>query len=184
MLPRQPLHSPIISPALHPVEEDSLVGRRGRQASRRAGERSHCSRSSRWRSSSSSGEFSSSSEVGSGHCSRRPGSSADASPRPVCLTASLPASADSAAAVPPPSSPANGESSLAHVWGVGTRDASFFSALKSLVEQFSAPFGVTPSGTASVNPPEPPRASIHRDSVFCGVSPLGAHLENDVKEKI
>lgn len=68
---------------------------------------------------------------------------------------------------------------------MGSRDAGFLSAVKTLVDQFSALSSTElPTGPANVKPPEASKESIHRDSIFCSVCPLGLHLDSETREKI
>lgn len=53
----------------------------------------------------------------------------------------------------------------------------------------TAPVSEMPGGGPAVvvvpSPAQPlVRASIHKDAIFCGISPLGSHLDDEVKEMI
>lgn len=160
--------------------------RRARRVSGRS-RRSHRSRSSRWRSPSSSevsSELSSSPGRRSRPSSRRhrrdmaTGRSSGGASPPGVVAEQAPA-VSPLPEVPVPSS--SGEFPFTGAWGEGSVAPGLIASLKALVNQFgSAPAAAAPAPPVG----EQVRAGIHKDSFFCGISPLGSHLEDSVREKI
>lgn len=76
-----------------------------------------------------------------------------------------------------------GEFDFAGAWGSGGEGAGVVPVLKALLaklEASPATAGAPPVATPSV----PVRAGLHKEALYCGLSPLGSHLDEDTKEKI
>lgn len=76
------------------------------------------------------------------------------------------------------------EFDFAGAWGAGGNPSGVVPVLKALLAQFeSAP--PAPAVAAAPSAAQPLiRASIHKDGIFCGISLLGSHLDEEVREKI
>lgn len=66
------------------------------------------------------------------------------------------------------------------VWGAGGGGSELVLALKQLVDSFSVE-----SRAATLPPPQTPSthpsASVHKDTMFCSVSPFGSHIDEAVR---
>lgn len=157
-----------------------------RSAASRRSRRARRSRSSRWRSPSSSGTSSrgsrSSYSPDRRHRSRRASRRGSvAVPVPVTQSAlpgsvaDVPAVQSVEVPVAPAASPTTGEYAFAGAWGgADAVGPDLVGTLKALVDKLSSP---------PLPKPPPVQAGIYKDSLFCGVSPLGAHVADDVRQK-
>ncbi|XP_069813242.1 uncharacterized protein [Dendropsophus ebraccatus] len=155
---------------------------RHRRHSRRCSRSSRCSRrsrSSRWRSPSTS-------EWSSGESGRR---SIRMRPEPPPSRSLSLVHCEVPPVVvppPPPTIPSGlGEFNYAGAWGAGSgKDGEVLALLRTLLDKHPLP---PPNpGTSQDNTSNLPRhhAGVHKDVFFCGVSPLGSHVDSDTKDKI
>ncbi|XP_075203963.1 uncharacterized protein LOC142310334 isoform X1 [Anomaloglossus baeobatrachus] len=148
-----------------------------RSRSSRGSSRSRRSRSSRWRSPSSS----SASSAGSVRKGRHRSSMSASGPfREASQASAVPLSLHGPTPVP---ASRDGEFNYAGAWGTGDSEDSLASAVKALLARL-APSDPPPPAPLVSQSESLTRASVHKEAFFCGISPLGSHLEDDTKAKI
>lgn len=77
-----------------------------------------------------------------------------------------------------------GEFDYAGAWGAGVDASALVPILKSLLGKLEPSPPATAGGMVATSPAVPLRADIHKEALFCGLSPLGAHLGEETREKI